>query len=121
MSIVLDGSHLTVEKLCQIARDNETVELHPDALERIKACRAMLEKKIQAKEDVMVNYAKKVLKDTGLNLSGGSQSPEPSDLVYVYDERGNRYCCHSWALEGHTLPEAVELELCWRDPEGQID
>jgi histidine ammonia-lyase len=50
MSIVLDGSHLTVEKLCQIARDNETVELHPYALERIKACRLMLDKKLDARE-----------------------------------------------------------------------
>jgi len=44
------GSGLTVEKLVQIARHNEKVELHPDALERIKVCRHMLEEKIQAKE-----------------------------------------------------------------------
>jgi histidine ammonia-lyase len=43
------GSGLTVEKLVQIARHNEKVELHPDALERIKVCRRMLEEKIQAK------------------------------------------------------------------------
>ena len=50
MAIVLDGSSLTVEKMIQIARHNEKVELHPEALERIKACRAMLEKKIKAGE-----------------------------------------------------------------------
>ena len=50
MAIVLDGSNLTIEKLVQIARCNENVELHPDALERIKVCRAMLERKIQASE-----------------------------------------------------------------------
>jgi histidine ammonia-lyase len=50
MSIVLSGSGLTIEKLVRIARNNETVELHPDALERIKVCRAMLEQKIQAHE-----------------------------------------------------------------------
>lgn len=50
MAIVLDGSSLTVEKMVAIARHDEKVELHPDALERIKACRAMLDKKIQAKE-----------------------------------------------------------------------
>ena len=50
MSIVLDGSNLTVEKLVAVARHNEKVELHPDALERIKVCRAMLEEKIQAHE-----------------------------------------------------------------------
>ncbi|MBD3403444.1 histidine ammonia-lyase [candidate division GN15 bacterium] len=50
MAIVLDGSGLTIEKLVKIARHNEPVELHPDALERIKVCRAMLEKKIEARE-----------------------------------------------------------------------
>ncbi len=50
MSIVLDGSNLTVETMVKIARDNEKVELPPDALERIKACRTMLEKKIEARE-----------------------------------------------------------------------
>ena len=50
MTIVLDGSGLTIEKLVRIARDNEKVELHPDAVERIKVCRAMLEEKIVAKE-----------------------------------------------------------------------
>ena len=50
MTIVLDGSGLTIEKLVRIARHGEKVELHPDALERIKVCRAMLEEKIQAHE-----------------------------------------------------------------------
>ena len=50
MSVVLDGSNLTIEKLVAIARHNEKVELHPDALERIKICRAMLEEKIKAHE-----------------------------------------------------------------------
>lgn len=50
MSIVLSGSGLTIEKLVRIARDGEKVELHPDALTRIKSCRAMLEKKITARE-----------------------------------------------------------------------
>ncbi|OQY29543.1 MAG: phenylalanine ammonia-lyase [Candidatus Cloacimonetes bacterium 4572_55] len=50
MAIILNGSELTVEKVTRIARHNEKVELHPDALERIKVCRAMLEEKIQARE-----------------------------------------------------------------------
>jgi len=50
MAIVLDGSGLTIEKLVRIARFNEEVELHPDTLERMKKCRAMLERKIEAKE-----------------------------------------------------------------------
>jgi len=50
MAIVLDGSSLTIEKVVQIARHNEKVEIPTEAVERIKKCRAMLEKKIQAKE-----------------------------------------------------------------------
>ncbi len=50
MTVVLDGSGLTIEKLVSIARDGEKVELHPEALERIKICRAMLEEKIVARE-----------------------------------------------------------------------
>lgn len=50
MSIVLDGSGLTIEKVVRIARHGEKVELAPEALERIRACRALLEKKIAARE-----------------------------------------------------------------------
>jgi len=45
-----NGSGLTVEKIVDIARNNISVELAPDALERMKKCRAMLEKKIEANE-----------------------------------------------------------------------
>jgi len=50
MSIILDGSNLTVEKIVKIARHKEKVELSSEALQRIKICRAMLEEKIQAHE-----------------------------------------------------------------------
>ncbi len=50
MPIALDGSALTVEKLTAIARNNEKVQLTPQALERIKVCRAMLEDKLARKE-----------------------------------------------------------------------
>src|SRR4030042_519435 len=41
MTIVVNGSGLTIEKLVNVARFNEKVELHPDSLMRIKECRAM--------------------------------------------------------------------------------
>jgi len=50
MAITLNGAGLTIEKLVKVARHNEKVSLHPDAEKRIKKCRAMLEKKIKAKE-----------------------------------------------------------------------
>ena len=50
MAITLTGKGLTIEKLVRIARDGEKVEIHPDAIERMKVCRAMLEEKIVAHE-----------------------------------------------------------------------
>ncbi|MFN7987881.1 MAG: aromatic amino acid ammonia-lyase [Thermoanaerobaculia bacterium] len=50
MAIVLNGSSLTVPDLVRVARHGEKVELAPEALERIRACRAVLEEKIDAHE-----------------------------------------------------------------------
>jgi histidine ammonia-lyase len=50
MAIELKGSGLTIDQLVRIARFGEKVELHPGALQRIKACRAMLEEKLAARE-----------------------------------------------------------------------
>jgi histidine ammonia-lyase len=50
MTIVLDGSSLTIEKLVAVACHGEKVALAPAALERIKVCRTMLEEKLAAKE-----------------------------------------------------------------------
>jgi histidine ammonia-lyase len=50
MTLVIKGEGLTIEDVVRVARFGEKVELHPDALERIRKCRAMLEKKIDAHE-----------------------------------------------------------------------
>jgi histidine ammonia-lyase len=50
MTIVLDGSSLDVDRLVRIARHGEKVELAPEALERIRKNREMLEVKIKARE-----------------------------------------------------------------------
>lgn len=50
MAIVITGKGLTIEDVVKVARYNEKVELHPDAVERINKCRAMVEKKIEARE-----------------------------------------------------------------------
>jgi histidine ammonia-lyase len=50
MTIRLDGSSLTIEDVVRAARHGEKVELAPEALERIKTCRAMLERKIESGE-----------------------------------------------------------------------
>ena len=50
MPIVLNGKSLTIEAVVRVARHGDTVELHPGAIERIDACRGMLERKIAAGE-----------------------------------------------------------------------
>ncbi|HUU46851.1 MAG TPA: aromatic amino acid ammonia-lyase [Acidobacteriota bacterium] len=96
MSIVLDGSGLTIEKLVRIARHGEAVDLHPEALARIKLCRGMLEEKIKAGEIMYgVNtgigeFSEVVLDDEQVeqfqryliyNHAAGIGEPAPSEYV----------------------------------------
>ena len=50
MPIKIDSKSLTIENLVKIARFNEQIELTEEAIERIKKCRALLNKKIQNRE-----------------------------------------------------------------------
>ena len=96
MTFIINGSGLTIEKLANVARYNEKVELHPDALKRIIACRAMLEKKIKAHEIMYgVNtgigeFSEVVLNDNQLkdfqkyliyNHAAGIGDPAPVEYV----------------------------------------
>jgi len=96
MSVVLNGYGLTIENIVKVARHGEKVELHPDALERIKKCRAMLEEKIQAHEimygvntgigefsEVVLNdeQVKEFQKYLIYNHSAGIGDPAPIEYV----------------------------------------
>jgi histidine ammonia-lyase len=96
MTVIVDGSGLTVEKLVNVARFNETVKLHSDALKRIKSCREMLEKKIETHEIMYgVNtgigeLSEVVLKDNQLddfqkyliyNHAAGIGDPAPIEYI----------------------------------------
>jgi len=50
MTLSITGSGLTIEDVVDVARKKLKVKLEPDALERIKKCRIMLENKIKAGE-----------------------------------------------------------------------
>jgi histidine ammonia-lyase len=50
MSVVVTGKNLKIEDVYRVAYGIEKVELHPEALERIQACRAFIEKRIEARE-----------------------------------------------------------------------
>jgi histidine ammonia-lyase len=113
MAIVLDGSSLTVEKLVRIARHNESVQLHPDALERIRVCRAMLEEKI-ANHEIMYGintgigeFSEVVLNDEQVsefqkyliyNHSAGIGDPAP--IEYVRGAMAGRINVHAHGNSG---------------------
>ena len=50
MAITVTGKNLKIEDVYKVAYGLEKIELHPDAVERIKACRAFIEKRIEARE-----------------------------------------------------------------------
>jgi histidine ammonia-lyase len=96
VTIALDGSNLTIDTLLRIARQGERVELHPDALERIKTCRAMLEDKLRAKEIMygtntgIGEFSEKILSDDQVlqfqryliyNHAAGIGEPLPIEVV----------------------------------------
>ena len=50
MAITITGKNLSIEDVVAVARRGESVELHPDAVERIRVCRAFLDDRIDARE-----------------------------------------------------------------------
>ncbi|MBN2409156.1 MAG: histidine ammonia-lyase [Candidatus Aminicenantes bacterium] len=95
MAIIIDGHGLTVEKVVQIARENEQIELHPEAKKRIEKCRALLEDKIQKKE---IMY--------GVNTGIG----ELSEVVLTQEqvEKYQKYIVYSHAAGyGKALPVEI--------------
>ncbi|MBN1163235.1 MAG: aromatic amino acid lyase [Candidatus Krumholzibacteriota bacterium] len=113
MTIILDGSDLTIEKVVQIARHGEKVKLSPQAIARIKACRAMLEKKIVAHEIMYgVNtgigeFSEVVLDDEQIknfqryliyNHAAGIGDPAP--LEYVRGAMASRINVHAHGNSG---------------------
>lgn len=113
MSVILNGYGLTIEKLVSIARHGEKVELAPDALERIKVCRAMLEQKIKSHEIMYgVNtgigeFSEIVLNDEQVkefqryliyNHSAGIGDPAP--IEYVRGAMAGRINVHAHGNSG---------------------
>ena len=130
MTIILDGSGLTIEKLVQIARFGEKVELHPEALERIKGCRQMLENKIQAHEIMYgVNtgigeFSEVVLNDEQVSqfqkyliYNHAAGIGEPAPIEYVRAAIAGRINVHAHGNSGCrpeitlTLVEMLNKEL----------
>ena len=120
MTVVLNGSQLTLEQLVRIARHGETVELAPEARERILLCRAMLEEKVKAREIMYgVNtgigeFSEKVLNDEEVeqfqryliyNHAAGIGEPVP----------GSSRCGPPWQAASTCMPTATPA-AAWRSP-----
>ncbi|MDZ7340764.1 MAG: aromatic amino acid ammonia-lyase [candidate division KSB1 bacterium] len=50
MAVVITGKNLTIDDVYRVAHQQEKVALHPEALERIRTCRAFIEQKIAENE-----------------------------------------------------------------------
>lgn len=50
MTLSVTGKNLTIDDVVKVARAGERVELHSDAVERIKRCRVFLEERLAARE-----------------------------------------------------------------------
>lgn len=120
MAIELDGSGLTIDKLVAIARHGDKVELPVKAVERIKKCRAMLERKLEAHEIMYgVNtgigeFSEIVLTDEQIeqfqkyliyNHSAGIGDPAP--IEYVRGAMAARINVHAHGNSG-VRPEVTQ-------------
>jgi len=113
MTIVLDGSSLTIEKLAAIGRDHEKVELAPEALERIQVCRAMLEEKLANKEIMygtntgIGEFSEKVLNDDQVKefqrylvYNHAAGIGEPAPIEYIRAALAGRINVHAHGNSG---------------------
>jgi len=113
MTVVLDGSNLTIDKLVKIARHGEKAELAPEALDRIKKNREMLEAKIEAREVMygittgIGEFSEVILKDDQIlafqkylvyNHAAGIGDPAP--IEYVRGAITSRINVHAHGMSG---------------------
>jgi histidine ammonia-lyase len=95
MTLVLDGSSLTIDSLVNIARYGEKVTLAPVALERIRTCRVMLEEKLKARE---------IMYGTNTGIGEFSEVVLTSEQVMEFQ----RYLVYNHAAGiGEPLPQEV--------------
>lgn len=95
MRINLDGHHLALEDVVKVARENEEISIHPEAMKRIRKCRDLLEGKIKKRE---IMY--------GVNTGIG----ELSEVVLTQEqvEKYQRYLVYSHAA-GYGKPMPIDV------------
>lgn len=120
MAITIDGHHLTIERVVEVARGDEKIDIHPEAMKRIQKCRDLLEDKIKKREIMYgVNTGIGELSEVVLNQeqvekyqryliyshAAGYGKPMPADVVRAAIL--SRINCH---CHGHSglRPQVVE-------------
>jgi histidine ammonia-lyase len=95
MTLTIDGHNMTIEKVVRVARESESINIHPDAVGRIEKCRGLLEDKIK-KNEIMY----------GVNTGIG----ELSEVVLPQEqlEKYQRYLIYSHAA-GYGKPMPIEV------------
>jgi histidine ammonia-lyase len=120
MAIELNGSGLTIEKLVAIARHGEKVEISAGALKRMHKCRAMVERKLAAREIMygintgIGEFSEVVLDDDQVeqfqkyliyNHSAGIGDPAP--IEYIRGAMAGRINVHAHGNSG-VRPEVTQ-------------
>ncbi len=95
MTMTLEGHKLTIEKVVRVARDNEKITIHPEAMKRIQKCRDLLEEKMKKREIIY-----------GVNTGIG----ELSEVILTQEqvEKYQRYLIYSHAA-GYGKPLPIEV------------
>lgn len=93
--MTLEGHNLTIEKVVRVARDNEKITIHPEAMKRIQKCRDLLEEKMKKREIIY-----------GVNTGIG----ELSEVILTQEqvEKYQRYLIYSHAA-GYGKPLPIEV------------
>ncbi len=116
MTIILDGSNLTIENMVAIARHGEKVALAPKAAKRINICRDLLEEKIQANEimygvntgigefsEVVLDEEQTQQFQRYLIYNHAAGIGEPSPIEYVRGAMAGRVNVHAHGHSGNRL------------------
>ena len=113
MSTVIGERKLTIEDVVRVARHGEKVELTPSAVERIKTCRRMLDRKVDAGEIMYgVNtgigeFSEVVLTDEQVQqfqryliYNHAAGIGEPAPIEYVRGAMAGRINVHAHGMSG---------------------
>ena len=87
--MIIGNEKLTTEKLVKVARFNEKIELHSDAIKRIKKCRNMIEEKIISGE-IIYGINTGIGEFSEVVLDEGQLQEFQKYLIYGFPTKGRR-------------------------------